>query len=122
CEYIVHHHSEPAGQILKPVDRIWFEDVERAEEREAHNHPPPPALTQSDHVRRDEDERNDLPANLINHNLTCVFTIKNLFGAMACPESERGGNNACCDQNVLQQQRVGAKKLYQPVGYQQPDD
>src|SRR5262245_4893236 len=87
CEHIVHHYAEPAGQVLQPVDRVWLEDVKYSEKREARNRPPAPARAEPDHIRRDEDERNDLPTDLVHHNLTRVFSIEDLFGAVAGPES-----------------------------------
>src|SRR5262245_24655315 len=55
-ERVVHHHPKPARQDLEPVDRVRFEDVEHAEEREAGNHPPAPARAQPRQVRSDENE------------------------------------------------------------------
>ena len=73
-------------------------------------------------IRRDENERNDLPEDLVNHDLARVFAVENFFGAIAGPNAERRGNQAGDDQDVLQRQRVGAKDRDQDVCYQQPDD
>src|SRR5262245_49771917 len=101
-ERVVHHHPKPAGQRLEPVDRIRFENVEGAEEREAGDHPPAPARAQPYQIRSDEDERNDLTENLVDYDLARVLVIEYLFSAIARPDAEGGGDHAGGDQDILE--------------------
>src|SRR5262249_2559293 len=69
-----------------------------------------------------ENKRDRLPADFVNHNLAGIFLIEALFSARSSPEADRGQRYADQNQSVLQQHQIEAKEPYQPIGDQQPND